>query len=116
MRKRCAGTATKAPPLPSAHEHRRAAAAAPLSPTAHACWLQLVFSSSACVYGEPEKVPIDESAPLHALNPYGRTKASVAAFLPASQPAGLPRYFSCPTAPPAHTTSTQGPAHPLRCR
>ncbi|EFN53129.1 hypothetical protein CHLNCDRAFT_137493 [Chlorella variabilis] len=38
---------------------------------------QLVFSSSACVYGEPEKVPIDESAPLHALNPYGRTKASV---------------------------------------
>lgn len=35
---------------------------------------QLVFSSSACVYGEPDSVPIDESAPLLALNPYGRTK------------------------------------------
>jgi UDP-glucose 4-epimerase len=34
----------------------------------------LVFSSSATVYGMPDRVPIDESAPLSALNPYGRTK------------------------------------------
>ena len=34
----------------------------------------LVFSSSATVYGNPEKVPLAEGAPLSALNPYGRTK------------------------------------------
>jgi hypothetical protein len=48
---------------------------APLSLlAAGCCCLQLVFSSSACVYGEPERVPIDETAALGALNPYGRTK------------------------------------------
>lgn len=35
---------------------------------------RLVFSSSATVYGAPERCPIDESFPLSALNPYGRTK------------------------------------------
>ncbi len=34
----------------------------------------IVFSSSATVYGDPERVPIDESFPLNATNPYGRTK------------------------------------------
>ena len=34
----------------------------------------LVFSSSATVYGEPQSVPIDEQFPLFATNPYGRTK------------------------------------------
>ena len=34
----------------------------------------LVFSSSATVYGLPERVPITEDFPLSALNPYGRTK------------------------------------------
>lgn len=34
----------------------------------------IIFSSSATVYGDPEKVPIDESFPLSAANPYGRTK------------------------------------------
>ena len=34
----------------------------------------LVFSSSATVYGEPDSVPITESAPLRARSPYGRTK------------------------------------------
>jgi UDP-glucose 4-epimerase len=33
-----------------------------------------VFSSSATVYGNPKEVPILESAPLHATNPYGQTK------------------------------------------
>lgn len=35
---------------------------------------QLVFSSSATVYGDPETVPIAEDAPLSATNPYGWTK------------------------------------------
>lgn len=34
----------------------------------------LVFSSSATVYGEPEIVPITEGFPLSATNPYGRSK------------------------------------------
>ena len=36
--------------------------------------LNLVFSSSATVYGDPDNVPLTEDAPLSALNPYGRTK------------------------------------------
>lgn len=35
---------------------------------------KLVFSSSATVYGTPEKVPVLEDYPLAAINPYGRTK------------------------------------------
>ena len=38
---------------------------------------KLVFSSSATVYGEPDSVPIAESAPLRVTNPYGRTKLVV---------------------------------------
>lgn len=34
----------------------------------------IVFSSSATVYGSPETVPIKESFPLYATNPYGSTK------------------------------------------
>ncbi len=34
----------------------------------------LVFSSSATVYGDPHKVPIKENFPLSATNPYGQTK------------------------------------------
>lgn len=35
---------------------------------------QFVFSSSATVYGDAKEVPIPESAPLSATNPYGQTK------------------------------------------
>jgi UDP-glucose 4-epimerase len=35
---------------------------------------RMVFSSSATVYGMPERVPISEDFPLGATNPYGRTK------------------------------------------
>ena len=35
---------------------------------------RLVFSSSATVYGDPDRVPVDETAPLRSTNPYGRTK------------------------------------------
>lgn len=41
----------------------------------------LVFSSSATVYGDPEQVPIDESSPLSATNPYGRTKLMIEEIL-----------------------------------
>lgn len=34
----------------------------------------LVFSSSATVYGDADKCPITENAPLRVTNPYGRTK------------------------------------------
>jgi UDP-glucose 4-epimerase len=35
---------------------------------------RLVFSSSATVYGEPERVPLTEDCRLQATNPYGQTK------------------------------------------
>lgn len=34
----------------------------------------LVFSSSAAIFGEPTRIPIDESHPCAPLNPYGRSK------------------------------------------
>lgn len=41
----------------------------------------LVFSSSATVYGMTEKVPIIEDSPLFATNPYGRTKLMIEEML-----------------------------------
>ncbi len=35
---------------------------------------RIVFSSSATVYGDPERLPIAEDSPLSATNPYGQTK------------------------------------------
>ncbi|GAA2136689.1 UDP-glucose 4-epimerase GalE [Arthrobacter humicola] len=37
----------------------------------------IVFSSSATVYGASDQVPLNESAPLDASNPYGRTKEQI---------------------------------------
>ncbi len=37
----------------------------------------LVFSSSATVYGDPESLPIPETARIDPTNPYGRTKAMI---------------------------------------
>lgn len=42
---------------------------------------KIIFSSSACVYGTPDKLPIKEDAPLRPDNPYGASKASIEAFL-----------------------------------
>ncbi len=42
---------------------------------------QLVFSSSATVYGEPNTVPVTEDAPTSATNPYGRSKLIVEQML-----------------------------------
>lgn len=41
----------------------------------------LVFSSSATVYGKPKTVPIKEDFPLSATNPYGRTKLFIEEIL-----------------------------------
>jgi UDP-glucose 4-epimerase len=41
----------------------------------------LVFSSSATVYGVPETLPISEDMPLSATNPYGRTKLMIEEIL-----------------------------------
>ena len=41
----------------------------------------LVFSSSATVYGVPERVPISEDSALRAMNPYGRTKLMIEEIL-----------------------------------
>lgn len=37
----------------------------------------LVFSSTAAAYGEPESVPIEESAPTKPTNPYGASKLAI---------------------------------------
>lgn len=61
---------------------------------------QLVFSSSATVYGDPASVPITESFPRSATNPYGRSKLIVEDMLmdlAASDPSwkiALLRYFN----------------------
>ena len=47
---------------------------------AHDC-RQIVFSSSATVYGDPATVPITEDFPLSATNPYGRTKLFIEEIL-----------------------------------
>ncbi|CDM22513.1 UDP-glucose 4-epimerase [Castellaniella defragrans 65Phen] len=60
----------------------------------------LVFSSSATVYGEPRRLPLDESHPTGATNPYGRSKLHVEeilADLAASDPSwrvACLRYFN----------------------
>jgi UDP-glucose 4-epimerase len=61
---------------------------------------RFVFSSSATVYGDPERLPITEDAPLSATNPYGQTKLMGETILrdlgtadPAWQTACL-RYFN----------------------
>ncbi|MBS4179151.1 UDP-glucose 4-epimerase GalE [Lederbergia citrea] len=42
---------------------------------------KLVFSSSATVYGVPQRIPISEDSALSAMNPYGRTKLMIEEIL-----------------------------------
>jgi UDP-glucose 4-epimerase len=44
---------------------------------------KIIFSSSATVYGKPEKLPITEDMPLLASNPYGETKLTAEQMLAA---------------------------------
>jgi UDP-glucose 4-epimerase len=60
----------------------------------------LVFSSSATVYGDPHTVPIQEDFPLSATNPYGRSKLMIEDILRDAQKSdprwhiALLRYFN----------------------
>lgn len=60
----------------------------------------LIFSSSATVYGDPDRSPIPEDAPLRPANPYGRSKLMVEEALSDLQRAdpawriALLRYFN----------------------
>ena len=42
---------------------------------------RIVFSSSATVYGNPQRLPLTEDHPLAAVNPYGRTKQFIESIL-----------------------------------
>ncbi|MFC0525315.1 UDP-glucose 4-epimerase GalE [Pontibacillus salicampi] len=66
---------------------------------------QIVFSSTAATYGEPEEVPILETAPTEPTNPYGETKLAVEKMLKwAEQAHGIRhvilRYFNVAGAHP----------------
>lgn len=60
----------------------------------------LVFSSSATVYGDPQRLPLTEDHPLSATNPYGKTKLVIEDMLREvfqSDPSwhiGILRYFN----------------------
>ncbi|MHC5211778.1 MAG: UDP-glucose 4-epimerase GalE [Planctomycetota bacterium] len=45
----------------------------------------LVFSSTCAVYGEPERLPMDEDLPHHPVNVYGETKAAMEAEIRAAE-------------------------------
>jgi UDP-glucose 4-epimerase len=78
---------------------------------------RLVFSSTAAVYGEPEKVPIQEDARLLPTNPYGQSKLLVEQMLSwLNRIHGLRyaalRYFNVAGAPEASNGAiTRGEAH-----
>jgi UDP-glucose 4-epimerase len=61
---------------------------------------QLVFSSSATVYGDPQRLPLTEDHPLSATNPYGRSKLMIEDMLrdlqvsDSSWRIGILRYFN----------------------
>ncbi len=61
---------------------------------------KLVFSSSATVYGDPQRLPLTEDHPLSVTNPYGRTKLMIEEMLrdlhhsDASWRIGILRYFN----------------------
>ncbi len=70
----------------------------------------IVFSSSACVYGEPEATPIAEDHPLRPDNPYGDTKLAMEREIAARRAIrGIClRYFN---AAGAHPDGTMGEDH-----
>ena len=53
-----------------------------------------IFSSSAAVYGTPDRTPIPEDAPIRPINPYGLSKAFVEQALDAFGKATALRYVS----------------------
>lgn len=70
-----------------------------------------VFSSTAAVYGEPEAVPIPETAALEPINPYGRSKLMVEQMLPPYAQAWGLRYASLRYFNVAGATAEHGEDH-----
>jgi UDP-glucose-4-epimerase GalE len=67
---------------PEAFFHSNVVNSLTLLDVMHATGLrQIVFSSSAAVYGIPETVPTPEDAPLRPINPYGQSKLMVEQML-----------------------------------
>jgi UDP-glucose 4-epimerase len=54
----------------------------------------IIFSSTAAVYGTPESMPIPETAPIRPINPYGTAKAFVEKVLEDASATGRIRYVS----------------------
>src|SRR5687768_13254275 len=74
---------------------------------------RFIFSSTCAVYGEPARVPIDESLPKNPINAYGETKLAIERALPHLERAyGMRwialRYFN---AAGAHPDGTIGEDH-----
>ncbi len=74
-----------------------------------------VFSSTSAVYGQPSRVPIDESFPYQPESPYGQTKLAVEQILPWAELAhGIKwvalRYFNAAGAHPDGTMGLDTPS------
>lgn len=74
----------------------------------------LVFSSTAAVYGNPETVPVAETAPTRPLNPYGRSKLMTEQMLGDIEAANgmqhvILRYFNVAGADPQGRTGLATP-------
>ena len=71
----------------------------------------LVFSSTAAVYGQPEDVRLTEASPLNPINPYGRTKLAMENLINDCAAAygmntAILRYFNAAGADPERETGT----------
>jgi UDP-glucose 4-epimerase len=82
---------------------------------------RFVYSSTAAVYGQPDRLPIGEDAPTRPLNPYGHSKLMAERMLrDAAQAHGLQyailRYFNVAGADPKGRTgqSSQRPTHLIK--
>ena len=84
---------------------------------------RLIFSSTCATYGEPQRVPIDETHPQQPINAYGETKLAVERALPHFETAyGLRsialRYFNAAGADPdgllGEDHDPGDPHHPAR--
>jgi UDP-glucose 4-epimerase len=80
-----------------------------------------IFSSTAAVYGNPERVPVSEEDPTVPLSPYGRSKLMTEMMLEDAGAAhglhyGILRYFNVAGADPLARTgqSTKGATHLIK--
>jgi len=73
----------------------------------------IVFSSTAAVYGAPERVPVDEDSPTLPINPYGASKLMTERMLSDASSAhainyGALRYFNVSGADPQGRSGQRG--------